>query len=185
MLLLTASMAFAGWTLSAEENGCKFFIGDRRGAYAPVRAECAWPIPADKLQRLLAINNDHDDYFSSVVESRVVGPAPGGELVYQHHEASGISDREVMLVMNKEPIAGGMRYTWTRASDQSRVTGQHVLTVEDTGKWEIVADGTGSRVVYELLYDPGGSVPSFLVRWFQGAGLRTLVGEMRAWAETH
>ena len=40
-------------------------------------------------------------------------------------------------------------------------------------------------MVYELRYDPGGSVPGFVVRWFQGSGVRTLVGELRSWAESH
>lgn len=185
MLLLLSSLALAGWTKTAEENGCVFFIGDRQGAYAPVRAECSWPIPAEKLQKLVAVNGDHDDYFSSVAESTVLGPTAGGDLVYQRHEASGISDREVVLVMGKEPIPGGMRYAWSKAPDQSKITGKHVPAVADSGKWEVVADGAGSKVVYELMYDPGGSVPSFLVRWFQGSGLRTLVGELRKWAETH
>jgi hypothetical protein len=184
-MLLLSSLAFAGWTKNSEENGCVFYMGDRQGAYAPVRAECDWPIAPAKLQKILAVNNDHDDYFTSVAESNVIGPTAGGELVYQRHQASGISDREIMVVMGQEPIAGGVRYTWTKAPDQSKVTGQHVACVADTGKWEVTASGSGSKVVYELFYDPGGSVPSFLVRWFQGAGTRALVGELRTWAETH
>ncbi len=185
MLLLLSSLAFAGWTKNAEENGCVFYLGDRQGAYAPVRAECVWPIAPEKLQKLLAAEGAHDDYFTSVAESTVIGPTSGGNLVYQRHQASGISDREIMLVMGTETIPGGTRYTWTRAQDQSKVTGEHVPCVVDTGKWEVSAEGTGSRVVYELMYDPGGSVPSFLVRWFQGSGTRTLVGELRKWAEAH
>lgn len=184
MLLLLVTSALAGWTKNAEENGCTFYIGELRGKYAPVRAECEWPIPAEKLQQLVAKNGDHDLYFSSVAESTVVGPAPGGgDLVYQRHQASGISDREIMVVMKAEPIDGGMRYSWTRAADQSRVTGEHVPCLVDDGKWEVSPSATGSKVVYELYYDPGGSVPTFLVRWFQGSGTRTLVGELRKWAE--
>lgn len=185
MLLLLSSVALAGWTRSSEENGCVFFVGDRQGAYAPVRAECEWPIAPAELQKLLADNNAHADYFTSVAQSRVLGPTAGGELVYQVHEASGISDREIVLLMGQEAIPGGTRYTWTRAADQSKITGKLVATPVDTGKWEVTATPTGSKVVYELLYDPGGSVPSFLVRSFQGGGTRTLVGELRAWAEAH
>ncbi|MDP2313113.1 MAG: hypothetical protein Q8P41_09435 [Pseudomonadota bacterium] len=185
MLLLLSSVALAGWTRTAEENGCVYFVGDRQGTYAPVRAECEWPIAAGKLQGILAANGAHADYFTSVSASRVLGPTAGGELVYQVHEASGISDREIVLVMGQEAIPGGTRYTWTRAADQAKVTGKLVPTVVDTGKWEVTATATGAKVVYELLYDPGGSVPSFLVRSFQGSGTRTLVGELRTWAEAH
>lgn len=185
MLLLLSSVAFAGWTQTAEENGCVYFVGDRQGAYAPVRAECDWPIATEKLQNILADNKSHAAYFGSVIASNVLGPTAGGELVYQAHQASGISDREIVLVMGQAPIASGVRYTWERAPDQSKSTGKLVPTVVDTGKWEVTKSATGAKVVYELLYDPGGSVPSFLVRSFQGSGTRTLVGELRTWAETH
>jgi hypothetical protein len=186
MLLLLTQLALAGWTETARENGCVFFLGDRVGSFAPVRAECDWPIPAEKLQKLLAYNPGHADYFSSVATAKVLGPAPGGgELVLQTHTASGISDREAVLLMKAEPIPAGTRYSWSKYSDQSKVSGQNVPLITDTGKWEVTSTASGSHVVYELLYDPGGSVPGFLVRWFQGSGTRTLVGELRTWAESH
>ena len=40
----------------------------------------------------------------------------------------------------------------------------------------------GVKVHYDLLYEPGGWVPGFVVRWFQTAGIVTLVGELRAQA---
>lgn len=183
---LLASLAFASWTQTAEENGCTFFLGSVEGNVQPVRAECEWPIPPEELHRLVAKTEDHDLFFSSVEESDVLGPAPGGKtLVYQKHVASGISDREIMLVYTTEDIAGGKRYSWTKAPDQSKLKGEGVPAVMDTGKWEISSSGNGSRVIYELRYDAGGSVPGFVVRWFQGAGTRALVGELRAWADTH
>lgn len=185
MLLLLSSLAFAGWNETARENGCVFFLGDREGTVQPVRAECDWPIAADKLQALVGKSADHDLYFSAVEEAELLGPGPNGtELYYQRHVAGGISDRDVVLAFSKEAIPGGWRYAWTKAADQSKRKGQ-VEAVTDTGKWEVTATPGGSHVVYELRYDAGGSVPSFVVRWFQGSGIRTLVGEMRKWAETH
>lgn len=185
-LLLSLSTASAGWTETARVNDCVYFKGSQEGAVTPVRAECVWPIAPAKLQALLAKNGDHDLYFSGVKESTVLGAAPeGGELVYQVHVASGISDREAVLVMASAPITGGMRYTWTLSADQSKLKGDKVAIPLDTGKWEVTADGAGSKVVYELRYEAGGSVPGFLVRWFQGAGMQALVGELRTWAETH
>jgi hypothetical protein len=186
MLILLSSIALAGWTKTAEENGCTFFLGEQQGTYAPVRAECDWPIPVEKMQRIVANTEAHADYFSSVVTSRILAPAPGGgNIVYQVHQASGISNREIVLQFSTTPIPGGTRYSWTKAGDQSKLTGEGVPCQVDTGKWEITSSSIGSHVVYELLYDPGGSVPSFLVRWFQGSGTRALVGELRTWAEAH
>lgn len=184
--LLLAPLAFAGWTQTAQENGCTFFLGTVEGNVQPVRAECDWPIAPDKLHKLVGKIEDHDLYFSSVEVCDVLGPSGNGKLGYQRHVASGISDREVVLIFTEEAIPNGKRYAWTKAPDQSKARGEGVPTVLDTGKWEVSSNASGgSHVVYELRYDAGGSVPGFVVRWFQGAGTRALVGELRTWAETH
>ena len=167
--------ALAGtWTETAQSDGCTFYTGPRSGNYSPVRVICEWDVPAETLHGLIAILDAHDQYFSSV---SVAERLPSGRY-RQVHQASGISDREVILEMGSALIEGGVRYWWHKADDQSELTGNNVETVVDTGKWEITANGGGSRVVYELLYDPGGSVPSFVVRWFQTSGTQLLLHEL-------
>ncbi len=187
LALLFVTSALAGWNLTNESNDCKFYKGepDAQGV-VPLRAECDWPLEPSKLQGLIAKIDDHNLYFSSVTVSRVVATNAGESNVYQVHAATGIADREAMLVYADEPIEGGHRYTWKVNTDQSGVTGEKVRLEVDDGKWEITAnhDG-GAHVVYELHYDAGGSVPGFVVRWFQGSGVRTLVGELREYAEEH
>jgi hypothetical protein len=179
-MILLVPMAFAGWTPNGTDGGCSYFLGDVEGKVQPVRAECDWPVAADEVERALVDPGAHDGLFSSVKESTVLGPGPNGKtLVYQVHVASGISDREVVLLFGQEALPGGVRYTWTRSPDQSRATGQLVPVAMDTGKWEVTSTATGAHVVYELRYDAGGSVPGFVVRWFQGSGVRALVGELR------
>ncbi|MFZ5477774.1 MAG: hypothetical protein ACOZNI_13445 [Myxococcota bacterium] len=184
-MILFVPVALAGWTPNGSENGCTFFLGDVEGKVQPVRAECDWPIAADELHRLIAATGDHDLYFSAVESCDVIGKSGDKEVATQVHVASGISDREVVLLFGKEPLPGGMRYTWTKSPDQTAAKRGLVPVAVDTGKWEITSTPGGSHVVYELRYDAGGSVPGFLVRWFQGSGLKTLIGELRTWAETH
>ena len=173
LLTLTAS---AGWTVSTTSNGCTFYVGERQGAYAPVRAECDWAIAPDTLHGLISQLTRHKDYFSSVSVSEKVSEGR----YRQVHVASGIGDRELIVDMGSEPIPGGTRYWWKKSGDQAGVTGDNVMPNRNEGKWEVTAgaDG-GSHVVYELLYDPGGSVPGFLVRWFQTSGVELLVGELK------
>ena len=184
-LLLTGA-ALAGWTQTNESNDCRFFKGVAEGEVVPLRAECDWPLPPAKLMGLLARIDDHDLYFSSVAESRVVAVNGGESSVYQVHQAAGIANREAMLLYTDVDIPGGHRYAWRVNPDQTGITGERVRLVEDRGMWEVTAGKAGgSHVVYELRYDAGGSVPGFVVRWFQGSGVRTLVGELRTWAEAH
>ena len=185
--LLLVSTALAGWTVTDESNDCTFYKGEPdANEIVPLRAECDWAIPPAKLQGLIAKIDDHNLYFSSVSVSRVVASNAGEHNVYQVHVASGISDREAMLLYTDQPIDGGHRYSWRVNPDQTGITGDKVRLTEDFGKWEITTGtGGGSHVVYELNYDAGGSVPGFVVRWFQGSGVRTLVGELRSYAEDH
>lgn len=187
MLLVLVPFALAGWTANGTENDCNFFLGAVESGVQPVRAECDWPIQPSKLQATVAKLGKHADYFATVAESTELGAGPGGtELVRQVHTAAGLSDRETIVAFSTTSITGGYRYSWTIAADQTQATGKRVAVVKDTGKWEITDNGKGgSKVVYELAYDPGGSVPGFLVRWFQGSGVKALVGELRTWVEKH
>jgi hypothetical protein len=186
LALLIVSSALAGWTVDHQTADCTFSKGVPEGDVLPLRAECDWPIEPTKLQGLLTKIDDHNLYFSSVSVSRVVASQAGEHNVYQVHVATGISDREAMLIYGEEEIPGGRRFTWRVNPDQSGITGEKVRLEVDTGKWEITEGaGGGSHVVYELRYDAGGSVPGFVVRWFQGSGVRTLVGELRSYAEEH
>ena len=175
--LLLALTASAGWTVSTTSDGCTFYVGDRQGAYAPVRVECDWEIAPATLHGLIGNLSAHKQYFSSVSVSEKVGEGR----YRQVHVASGISDRELIVDMGSEPIPGGTRYWWKKSADQTGTTGAGVEPNQNQGKWEIT-DGAsgGSHVVYELMYDPGGSVPGFLVRWFQTSGVELLVGELKA-----
>ncbi len=184
--LLLVSAALAGWTETARDHDCTFYKGVEQSGVVPLRAECIWPVEPAELQGLISRIDDHNLYFSSVSLSRVVSLNEGVSNVYQVHVATGISDREAMLLYTDEAIEGGRRYSWRVNPDQSGITGERVRLAEDLGKWEISEHpGGGSQVVYELRYDPGGSVPGFVVRWFQGSGVRTLVGELREYAEEH
>ena len=187
LAMLLVSSALAGWTVTDESNDCKFHKGDPdANEVVPLRAECDWPIEPGKLQGLIAKIDNHNLYFSSVALSKVVATNNGESNVYQVHVATGISDREAMLLYTDSPIEGGHQYSWRVNPDQTGISGDKVRLVEDAGKWEVTANpGGGSHVVYELRYDAGGSVPSFVVRWFQGSGVRTLVGELRSYAEEH
>jgi hypothetical protein len=182
LLAALLTHAHAGWTIHSEADGCTFYVGAQEGDVAPVRAVCDWAIAPDRLHRALADMGRHDDYFSSVESSTVTGPG----IAEQVHVASGISKRAVRIRYGQEAIAGGVRYAWDKAPDQSGMDAYGVIPSADRGSWEVTAlpDGT-SHVVYELRYGAGGSVPSFLVRWFQGSGTKALVLELKAWVLAH
>jgi hypothetical protein len=98
-----------------------------------------------------------------------------GTTAYCRHRnvASGISDREIDLVMTRAETADGLRFAWQPAPNQAAPTSGAVQAVNSTGAWHVSAAPAG------------GSVPSLLVRWFQGSGVLTLTSELRAYATSH
>ncbi len=187
LLLVILSTAFApppGYTVTEEDvDGCTLFLGAEDGeGVRPMRAECLWPdVTLETFKARMADWAGHAGIFTTVAESEVLREEGGRALVRQRHTTRGISDREVLLWMKHETVEGYDRYGWTRATDEPlNPASGHVACQRSDGYWQGRAEGGGVRVVYELAYDPGGSVPGFIVRWFQTSGLETTVREARA-----
>jgi len=190
-LLLLASSAWAlppGFHETKTTQYCQLALGKAGpNGVVPMRAECHWPhIEPDKLHGLMGAWGDHDLYFSSVVSSDVQKTDGGRSWVHQVHRAKGISDRECVVVMEKTSIDGGARYGWTVDNGGLVVEKGRVEVAQSDGFWEIRphADG-GTAAVHQLSYDPGGSVPGFLVRWFQTSGLTAVVTELESYAASN
>jgi len=160
-------------------------VGDRAADGTDrVRADCVWPVAPERVIEAVSDVGSHDDWLSSVTESTV---RADGRVV-QVHRASGIADRQITLDVTRETLpGGGFRTAWTRASQQVPLVKGRVDCARDDGSWEVhPATGGGARVVYSLRYDPGGSVPAWVVRAFQKGGIADLVEEMRKVVErTH
>lgn len=187
LLLATLSQpAHAGWTVTAQENDCTFYAGEAIDQVVPVRAVCDWPIAPARVHTLLGQQSEHHRVFSAVKESTVVKVLSGGvNLVRMVYQATGISDRESMVGYRIQDIDGGRRYSWSMEGVvQERKHGLLVPSI-NTGMWEVVGNATGgSRVTYEGRFQPGGNVPGFVVNWFQGSGIRGVVGDLRTYLES-
>ncbi len=187
LVVLLLQLARAdGWSPSISGADCQIFLGDAStDPVPPVRAECDWPVPPERLQHLLAQFDQHHRYFSNLEVSNRVDVAPeGGELIYQIHRLAGVPDRDVVLRFWAEPITGGMRYTWAKATDQS-AGGAGVEIEKDSGYWEVTGGEAGLHLDAEIHYAPGGYVPPFVIRWFLARGILNTLGELRTYAETY
>ncbi|TNE91076.1 MAG: hypothetical protein EP330_06405 [Deltaproteobacteria bacterium] len=184
ILLLAAALAAPpdGFSLTKSDvSGCELYKGsaDAKGD-VPMRAECRWAdISLETFHAKFSDWEAHDDIFSSVVSSRI---QRSGDpvLVHQRHYARGISDREILLWGKTEKVGDGWRFSWSRATGETLTPASgNVAAERSDGAWEAHPhpDG-GVTVTYELTYDPGGSVPGFLVRSFQGSGFAAVVTEL-------
>lgn len=187
MLLLTLVQALATPPAGSKElttgNDCTVW---REPALAsgltPIHAECTWPeADVSKLDAALSDWEGHAKVHETIVTSVIRKTEGARSLVHQEHQLSGVSNREVEIWMERSELpGGGHAYTWKSAAPVTPAKG-NVATAHHEGFWHVrPAPGGGAQVTYRLAYDPGGSVPGFLVRWFQGSGTLTTTEELRA-----
>lgn len=183
-LLSTALAAPPGFHVSETYEGCELSLGpaDASGVI-PMHAECHWPeLSPATFKAAMSRFEDHAKVWSSVQSSTAVRTEGARTLARQVHLSKGISNREVMMWLEGVDVDGGWRFQWTKAAEPFTLTDGYVLPSKDDGFCQGTAhpDG-GLSVVYQLSYDPGGSVPGFLVRWFQTSGLEAIVHELRVY----
>jgi len=175
----------AGYSEIKQAHDCTIYAGPKDAdGVAPVWVMCMWPeVDAGKLDGLLTNVDAHDTYFSAVGACDCE-PAEGVSLCHQRNVASGIDDREIDLLMSRTVSGETIYHGWRPAPTQRGAADGNVQAVKSEGKWGVTPNPAGgSWVTYELYYNPGGSVPSWVIRWFQGSGIADLVGEMRAVAK--
>ena len=174
--LLAAPAAAEELTKLGEKHGCVIYKGAMgETGIAGVVAKCTWDVPADKVVKAVSNVDMHDDWLSAVQSCKSLGD----DRWLQVHQASGISDRQIVLKFSNETRAdGGFRTSWTRSDPQEALVDGRIEAAVDDGYWDVTPNGTGSTVEYGLLYGPAGKVPKWIVNGFQKGGTMDTVGQM-------
>ena len=183
-LLSSAHAAPAGYVQTdTTSDGCAVYTGPKNAQdVTPLLAECVWTDVTMAQVESFGKLDQHDEIFSAIAASDVLRTEGGVSYVHQVHVAKGISERECVLKMTRADEGGGVKFGWTLDPAGGPVADGRVPVGFDDGYWWFVPNaGGGVKVTYSLAYGPGGSVPSFLVRWFQGSGFVAALPELRSW----
>ena len=185
LALSSAALAApAGFVESHQSGPCTMYTGPRSAAgTTPLLAECVWAdVTLAQAEARLSDWARHDEVFSSIASSVVERTEGDAAYVRQVHVARGIAERECVLRMTKTQEGAGIRFAWTLDPSFATPADGRVLVAKDDGSWLFVPDPAGGvKLSYSLDYGPGGSVPSLLVRWFQGSGFDAAVVELHDW----
>lgn len=179
---LIFALSTAGWTVANQADGCTYYKGATEGEVTPVRVECDWTdVDAGKLHALLGDPGRQARTFSGLAEAEVVDRSGPVTRVYQRFAARGMGDREVIVDYSSSNIDGGRRYRWRKSDNQSSLRGDAVEVPQTSGTWEVADKGDGHvKVTYELRMVVGGMVPSFALKWFQGAAIQQTIDELKS-----
>ena len=184
LLLAAALAAPPGFVEVKEAQGCALFKGPTEAdGVTPMHAECHWPeVDVAHLQSKLGDYAAYDELIFAITTSEPRRTEGGRTLVHQVQETWGISTREVLVWMSTTPVEGGVRYTWeTAGSEPLEVPDGRVRSPRNEGFWEVGPHPEGgARVVHRVAYDPGGSVPDWVVRRAQVGGMLDVMKDVRA-----
>jgi hypothetical protein len=152
-------------------RGCIIRIGraDATGIQ-PLRAECHW---ADaQVEAVRAIIGDWTKYevlVDSMDDASCVGSDGPRELIWQLVRPGwGLAPREVQVWFTADQLS----VAWTTAKERFDPQPGSIRMPRDEGEWRLAhASDGGVDLVQDLLVDPGGSVPRWVVNWFQTFGL--------------
>lgn len=185
-LLSLASPALAapaGFKQVKAHGGCEFYVGPKQASgFSQVHVDCLWDdVTSAGLDATLTDLEGHARVHSTISSAKVLSQAGGGTVVRQIHKQSGISPRQADMRFVRTSSGPAITWSWSMNPEQTPVDDGHVRIGKNNGSWAFEpAPAGGLRVIYKLDYEPGGSVASWLVRWFQTSAVVAFVDEMRS-----
>ena len=188
LLLSVTSAGFAQWREDDREDDCIRYKGPKYGGVIPIKVVCVWPLTPQSVRKVLSKPEHYDRCLSRIESSELVSTS-GQKLkskiirIYQVHNGSPASDRGLYLDYQLDQRDDHWRMSFKKSpADQVKPVTDHVEAKANRGYWEVKRHAQGVQVTLESLYDPGGSVPSFLVRWFISGGVQKMMNELRVCA---
>lgn len=164
-------------------DGCTLYLGPAESdGVVPMRAECTWPdVTVDQFKTAYGDWTKHAEIYQSIGSSVLVSSTGNTATVRQTHEAGGIKTREMVIDGTTTERTDGVRYEWHKNPGDQGITSGNVEATRSDGYWDVTTRPEGGVfAVHQLSYEPGGSVPGFLVRWFQTGGLQAIAEDTRA-----
>ena len=184
LLFFIPSWGWAQWEEDDRESGCIRYKGPKKQNLLPMKAVCTWSLSPKAVKRVLKRPDLFQHCFSRVKVSQEVPTIHSALLmrVYQVHDASPVSDRAVYLDYRVEELSTEWKLHFNLAPlDEIRPTGTDLVAVKaNRGTWTVTPHSKGVKVELESRYDPGGSVPRFMINWFISSGVQKMMDELRS-----
>jgi hypothetical protein len=178
-----ASVALGTAAARAEDTsapGCTVKLASVDAKNVPTfRGECVWSIaPA----WVAAVLTDPARGNSSLLKASE--RLEDGRIVNVQKTGWPFEDRQSTIEVNDEPLeSGGVRRRYRLANEQAPLAEGAVQVAVDQGSWEIAAHPSGTRVVLEMTYEPGGNLPTRIVQTMSPKYIAKGLDELRADAE--
>jgi hypothetical protein len=141
----------------------------RRSTQGPLQlgAEGRIAAPVSAVRSALVDYDSHTRWVKNVAESRVLARGPDSIEVYQRLKLPVVHDRDftVHVAWGGEADAPWLRFSTANERGPAPTHGVVRVSV-NSGSWRLrsIDNGAATWAVYELTFDPAGSIPSWIGR---------------------
>jgi len=159
------------WDLAKNKNGVKVYTRKVDGyKLKEYKGEAIIKVSANKVLGLLTNVNAYTKWMPDCTQSKLLRKVSETEL-YQYTVTDApwpVTDRDNIALMTiKRQSSGAIRLDLEGKPDYMDKNDKYVRVPQLTASWELIPQGDGStKVVYQGLASPGGSIPDWLANSF-------------------
>jgi ribosome-associated toxin RatA of RatAB toxin-antitoxin module len=184
VVLVAVLPALSGWDLVSESGPTRVFRRAHENSRVyEHKVESIIQAPPERVWEVLRDTKGYSEFMPYVAESRVVGEKGNWRLVYQRLDPPVLDDRDYTVQIHAipDPERGVYEQTFEIAPRAGPAPRDGVVRVRlATGRWRIEPTANGStRIVYQLITDPGGWVPRWFVNLAQKQALPGVIDALR------
>ncbi len=173
-LLLGAATAAKGpakvpWITASDDGTTRIVYRDIQSANArEVRATTDLKATPEAVWKVVKDFAHEAEFMPYLVQVKKLGPCAGGTVYYERVSPPIISDRDYTVCVKLVADEKTQRFerSWTLANDRGPKPVDGVVRVPvNDGSYQVSPDGKGgTRLVYTVLTNPGGSVPAWIAK---------------------
>lgn len=154
------------WILKKDKNGIKVFIRNVEGIeFKEFLGIITVDYPIEKVDRLMNNVPNQVNWLCDTIESRVIKDDPINPIQYNVITAPLVSNRDVVILTKVTRTPGKIMRTFQAVKHASVPERKGIVRMPTmVGMWLFESVGKNrTKVTYQNLADPGGSLPSGLV----------------------
>ena len=185
--LVALAAAEESWELVRVSGGCEYRRGPlQEDGNRALYTVCTWPeVPGERVEELVSAYDEHDETWASIATCEEVDRSDEQVRVRHVHDLPGVADREIELTWTwTTEEDGATRHDWVRSAEQPEIDPARVNPIRDEGYYRIRDADEGCVVEALMLYDPGGSIPDWVVSATQVSSADLMMQELREKAGT-
>jgi START domain len=172
------------WTVLSHRDGLLIERRLRDGSpFFEIRATTESSLAPAAIFETLWKHQEHPEFVPYLKRLDLISEVGDERLTYEQVEVPLARDRDYTVRLQKRVDPEDKRYEilFATANDSGPPpTKDHIRVPSIRGRWLIEpgTDSRGSRVLYEVLNEPGGSLPAWVVNHVQGDAVAKLVRAM-------